>query len=254
VPGETELHDRQDPNENTRIPGVKNVPVADIVLRPEWQVRKELHLPTIFRYQTALAYSGMPPINLALINGALVLVDGWHRLAAATRLKRTEIEAKIEEMTEDEAHWKATLANTTHGLPLKLNERRKVFQVYVNAGRNKEGPRRYKSYRRIAEDLNGIVGKTTLQRWMEQDFPDVAARMGNDRPSTSELPETKEEGSMSYQEAGAHLEQIIARARGMDANERRALAERLTSAAATVMGVEPYKPPPPDKEDAVLEL
>ncbi len=241
-------------SEITTIVNIASIPIADIVQRPEWQVRKELDGLTIYRYQSALSYSGLPPIELALINGALVLVDGWHRLAAALRLKRTHVEATVTEMTEEDARWKAAVANTTHGLPLKHRERREVFRTYVITGRNKEGPRRYKSYRDIATDLNGIVGKSTLQRWMEQEFPEIAARMGRDRRSTSELPETKGKGSVSYQEATAYLEQIIARARGMDGSEREALAERLALAAASVASIEAYRPPLPEEEGEPVEL
>ena len=207
-----------------KLPKAVYVQIADIVLRDEWQVRAGMNLGVVSDYVTATIHGKMPPIRLARVKGALMLVDGWHRLAAANRLKRTEIRAVVEDMTEQEARWAAADANTTHGLPLKRSEKREVFRRYVQTGRNLEG-RKLKSYRDIAGDLHGIAGKSTLQRWMELDFPKVAEKMSTGLPAKSAVPQT--DHSMFYQRAVAHLEQIIAAAPTLDEDERRLLAEQL---------------------------
>jgi ParB-like nuclease domain len=222
-------------------PTPTTVQIADIVLRKDWQVRAGLNDRVIRDYVTATIHGRMPPIRLARVNGALMLVDGWHRLAAAKKLERSTIMAIVEDMTEQDARWAAADANTTHGLPLRHAEKRKVFRGYVQTEHHKE-KRRFKSYREIARELHGIVGKSTLQRWMEADFPEVAAKMSSGRSAEGALPEVNKH-TIPYLHAVAHLEQIVATAPALSEDERRLLADQLTDAASKVPTVGPWEPP-----------
>jgi ParB-like chromosome segregation protein Spo0J len=221
-----------DGNGRSGPPTVK-LQIADIVLRPEWQVRAEMNYGVVASYVTATIHGKMPPIRLARVNGALMLVDGWHRLAAAKRLERETIRATVEDMTEDEARWAAAEANTTHGLPLKHAEKREVFRRYMQTGQHREG-RRLKSYRDIARDLHGIVGKSSLQRWMENDFPKIAASMssGRDAKTSSDVIAKH---TQHFQTAVEHLDQIVAVAPALGEEERRELARRLNEAMSKVV-------------------
>jgi ParB-like chromosome segregation protein Spo0J len=70
--------------------------ISTLLRDPRFQVRKKLDAHTVSRYASAFS-SGrpMPPIKVARIEGALVVVDGWHRLAALERIGRHEVEAEI---------------------------------------------------------------------------------------------------------------------------------------------------------------
>jgi hypothetical protein len=224
-------------------PRAIQVLITDIVLRPEWQVREEMNHGVIASYVTATIHSRMPPIRLARVNGALMLVDGWHRLAAAKRFEREHIAAVVEDMTEDQAKWAAAEANTTHGLRLRHAEKFEVFRRYVQTKQHLEsfltGPHkdrvrwRLKSYRDIARDLHGIVGKSTVQRWMERNFPKIAKQMASGREATTK--DTARKHTHYFEKATAHLEQIIAVARALEEEERRQLAHRLNEAMSKVI-------------------
>lgn len=144
------------------------------------------------------------------------------------------------DMSEETARWTAAEANTTHGLPLKQTERREVFRVYMRIGRNQVG-RGLKSYRDIAQELNGIVSKSSLQRWMAADFPKVAARMSPGAPANGPDESAGDGRSPYYEEAIAHLEQIKAVAPALKDNERRLVAEQLTEAASKVLTAGPWE-------------
>lgn len=75
----------------------------------------------------------------ALPDGRRVLIDGFHRMAAARQLKRTEIQATVKEGTETEALDAAAEANA-HATqsPLKQKERRRL--AVAMAGRHPDWP------------------------------------------------------------------------------------------------------------------
>lgn len=161
-------------------PGTLRVALKDIVQSPKYQMRQKLDGATVSRYATVLANgSTLPPVKLAEVNGALVLVDGWHRVAAHRKLGTFDIEATVDAASEKDALWMAAQANLTHGLPLKSREVRAVFRAYMDAGKYWKG-RRPKSYREIAEDLGNLKTHQTIANWMSKDYRDVARLMGNE--------------------------------------------------------------------------
>jgi hypothetical protein len=157
------------------------VKIADIALRPAWQVRERLNEQLVWAYVTNYASgAALPPVRLANLGGAYVLVDGWHRLAALKKLERDTTDAIIVATTEEDGRWEAAKANTTNGLRLRRSECRNVFRVYIDTKRHLKG-RAIRSYREIQRDLGGIAGKSILQKWMHADFPKIAARMASGR-------------------------------------------------------------------------
>lgn len=192
------------------------VQIADIALRQDWQVRQQLNEQRIWDYVTSYANgAAFPPVQLANINGAFVLVDGWHRLAALKKLGQETVEAFTVATTEEEGRWEAAKANTTHGLSLKRSERRNVFRVYMDTGRYLRG-RTIKSYREIQRDLGGLVGKSILQVWMKDEHPKIAARMASGREDNkggdAVRPSALEVSSGRIREA---IQQALAEARGI---------------------------------------
>lgn len=214
------------------------IKIGDIAIRSDWQVRAKIDPSTVRRYQAIYKNEGkLPPIEIAMVDGALRLVDGWHRLKALQLLKRDCVEANITEMSMSEARWAAACANLAHGLPLKPKEVRNVFNAYITARRHYRRNGRLKSYREIAGELNGAVSYRTLNRWMEQDHPKIAREMsvqhgGENKDQYHDGGPQPPNEIGPLQAAAKSLDNALAEARGMSSEDRRALldyARRLLS-------------------------
>jgi hypothetical protein len=206
-------------------PEVYTLSISEIVRERDLQVRRKLDPPTINRYTNALAAGAdMPPITVAEVNGALVLIDGWHRLAAMDALGWGEADAVvIPGVTPGEARWRAAAANLTHGLPLKPKEVREVFRAYIKAQKHvlqhgSHGSHRAtRSYREIAQDLGGLVSYGTVRAWMIVDFPRIAAAMGgNESYAVGGLVETSDPETLLVDSTSKALDQATAAARGVN--------------------------------------
>lgn len=158
-------------------PEAKQVVISQLVRDKAYQVRNRLDKATIKRYAEVYR-SGKPmdPIKVSLVKGMLILVDGWHRVAALELIGRETVEAIITENTEAEALWIAAQANLEHGLALKTAELRSVFKAYIRARQHLKGKNSYKSYREIGLDIGRR--HTTIRNWMIKDFPKIARKMG----------------------------------------------------------------------------
>jgi len=112
------------------------VPISSIIEDAAYQARDAIDkawvesLVDVFDETPAVLVYALP-------DGRRVLVDGFHRMAAARQLKRTEIQATIKEGTETDALDAAAEANA-HATqsPLKQKERRRL--VVAMAGRHPE--------------------------------------------------------------------------------------------------------------------
>lgn len=222
------------------------VEIADIVVRPEWQVRDRFDQRLFWDYVTAYANgAAMPPIQLARVNGALILMDGAHRLAAQKHMKREAAAAIVTDLSEDEAQWQAALANTRNGARLKQGEKRKVFEVYMAQGRYRKG-RGVKSYREIAEELGGAASKSGIEKWMKKYHPKVAKRMAGGRDFTAGPDKDSEGPRTPYQRVAEHIGEITRRAaaeaRALCPTDRAALAAELRRAAQAIAEAEPWCP------------
>jgi hypothetical protein len=156
-------------------------PLDDLVVDPAFQIRGGLlNKHVVKRYADAMYTGQLFPAILAMrVQGRLVLIDGFHRYAAAKecgRLHELEVEA-IGDGTAAEARWRAFAANSQHGLPLKSREVREGFKAYIRAKQNVTPSGKLKSYRDIARDLG--VGHTTIRHWMQRFFRAIFARMSH---------------------------------------------------------------------------
>lgn len=156
-------------------------PAARIVVDATFQIRKgNLKSAQVKRYADAMkAGQRFPAIKAMKVGGRLVLVDGFHRLAAA-KYAGCEESLEVELVGEGnaaEALWYAFEANRQHGLPLKTRELRDGFKAYVRAKKNLTANKQLKSYREISKDLG--VGHTTIRHWMRRFYPKMFHRMSN---------------------------------------------------------------------------
>lgn len=220
----------------------ETVPLASIVTLPEMQPRdKGLNLPTLRRYKQAMeAGEVFPPILLARVNGALVLVDGWHRLEAMRALGEWQVVAVVREARSmAEARLWGYEANRKHGLPLTKAELREMFRVYIKAGRHRKHRRGlFKSYREMGEELG--IPKSTLAEWTRRDAPALAKALakgnrfgGTGRGGAREAFAERRlagEAHRALDEAGAAIPGVV------DAEERRRLLDKVRGLVEALEG------------------
>src|SRR5207245_217529 len=95
--------------------------IKDIIVDPTIQIRRANHEATIQRYEES--FEKLPPVDVFKTPDGLLLADGFHRVAAAQRLKLREISADIHKGTREDALEFAGVANTKNGDPFTPEER-----------------------------------------------------------------------------------------------------------------------------------
>lgn len=164
-------------------PVPQRVNLSDILQHPEFQIRRDVEPDpaTVRRYATAYkAGEELPPVTLVRHNGALVLADGWHRVAALRSIDQHQVSAVVLPAARlEEVRWIGAEKNLTHGRPLKASEFAEVFKAYIRARRHRDG-KRFKSYREIAAELHNVKSHNTIRNWMRRYFPRIAGAMGGD--------------------------------------------------------------------------
>lgn len=74
-----------------------------------------------------------PPLSVVVVNDTIVLVDGFHRLAAAQNLGLTEVLVQVLPQPEDgDLYALAFSLNASHGRPLSLNDRRQYAEFLLH--------------------------------------------------------------------------------------------------------------------------
>lgn len=211
----------------------QQVPLADIVKRPGWQVRKGISAGTVGRYAAIFKAGGdMDPVALAQVGGVLILLDGAHRMEAQRALGRDTVEATVVQMTEAQAEWAAARANLEHGQPLKKAELREVFRHYIATKQHVVGRGRVKSLRDIARDIQGLT-HGTVRNWMRADFPDLYrksyAGSGAEGHTHGGLVEVKRptQRDLDLRAAAEHIKQAAALAALLPHKADRAQVARL---------------------------
>lgn len=121
----------------------------------------------------------LAPVLLANVNGALMLVDGYHRVRARLKLGKVDVLAKVVEATsEHEAKFLGYLENTRNGLTLTMKDHRAGLALYIKAGRWQKANGRAKTLATIADETGGKVTPMTIYRWIKADHPSVFKCLG----------------------------------------------------------------------------
>lgn len=227
---------------------METVYLADIVRSDDMQPRTRTDPRVVERYRLAMSNGvEFPPIVVARLNGAMVLVDGFHRVAAMSALGIQQTLADIRDVASwAKAHWLAYQANMTHGLPLKRGELRGAFRAYMKAKRYLDDRGRLKSYRAIANEMGGAVSYSGVRRWMKKDFPRVFRALGggDDQPrATGGLVSKASPGRIFSREASMALDQAMAAIVGVtDPMSRAMLLEKAKSIVEALEGNPVEKP------------
>jgi hypothetical protein len=153
---------------------IREVPLDDLVLDPNLNLRDRLDDFTVERY--ADSWDRLPPITVYKIDDRLLVADGFHRHAAAVMLGKRTIRAEIIEGTFTDALDFVSSVNLFHGLPLTRAERRRAVEVKLKLHHDW-------SDRRMAEELavsRELVAKIRRQLVESRQIPNLPGRVGAD--------------------------------------------------------------------------
>jgi len=107
----------------------KSVEISRIVIDENFMMRESLDKELVVEYKENL--ESMPPITLYDTLQGLLLVDGFHRVAAAKQLSWEKINAEIVKGSIQDAFGAACVANLRHGKPLKPKEKKHAVCEYI---------------------------------------------------------------------------------------------------------------------------
>ena len=153
---------------------IRNVPLNDLVLDPNLNLRDRLDDFTVERY--ADSWDRLPPITVYEIDGKWLVADGFHRHAAAVMLGKRTMQAEIRVGTFTDALDFVSSVNLFHGLPLTRSERRRAVEVKLKLHHDW-------SDRRMAEELavsRELVAKIRRQLIEGNQIPNNPGRVGSD--------------------------------------------------------------------------
>jgi hypothetical protein len=153
---------------------LRNVPLNDLVLDPNLNLRDRLDDFTVERY--ADSWDRLPPITVYEIDGKWLVADGFHRHAAAVMLGKRTMPAEIRVGTFTDALDFVSSVNLFHGLPLTRSERRRAVEVKLKLHHDW-------SDRRMAEELGvsrELVAKIRRQLIEGHQIPNNPGRVGSD--------------------------------------------------------------------------
>ena len=153
---------------------IREIPLDDLVLNPDLNLRDRLDDFTVERY--ADSWERLPPITVYKVDDQLLVADGFHRHAAAVMLGKRSIRAEIIEGSFTDALDFVASVNLFHGLPLTRAERRRAVEIKLKLHHDW-------SDRRMAEELavsRELVAKIRRQLIESRQIPNLPGRVGAD--------------------------------------------------------------------------
>lgn len=155
------------------------LPIRSIERDPAVQVRRKVDQPTVERYIED--WPLLPPITVfRLPDGRLLLVDGWHRLAAAERIPLAQVAAVIREGNYTAACDEAARANMASGRQLSKEERHEaIVRTYE---------RHKPTTQQEVADLLGISQMTVSRVLTIEDIKDGVGPLNNIITPASQKP------------------------------------------------------------------
>jgi ParB-like chromosome segregation protein Spo0J len=153
---------------------IREVPLDDLVLDPNLNLRDRLDDFTVERY--ADSWDRLPPITVFEVEDRLLVADGFHRHAAAIMLGKRTISVNVLTGTTTEALDFVASANLFHGLPLTRAERRRAVEIKLKLHHDW-------SDRRMAQELSvsrELVGSIRRRLIEANQIPNLPGRVGAD--------------------------------------------------------------------------
>jgi len=156
------------------------VAVDDIILDERCQPRAILNAEAVQEYAELYAENAkLPPLDVVDVEGDLILIDGFHRLAAARQSDQSFVRVAVLERCDiDRAIWLAASRNQGHGVRRTSADKRQAVLLALRSAIGKE-----QSLRTIAEHVG--VSKSTVHNIQQE----IASASNLDTPKTEPNPE-----------------------------------------------------------------
>ena len=109
---------------------MKKLQIDKIRTDGDTQPRVEINSEVVAEYAEAMkAKAKFLPVIVFHDGSDYWLVDGFHRVQAAKKNKRKQIECEIREGTQDDARWFSYQVNSTHGLRRTNTDKQKAVKA-----------------------------------------------------------------------------------------------------------------------------
>lgn len=192
--------------------GTVTLSITNIARDKAYQFRLHLDAARVYQYaEQTKAGSPQPPVRVAQIGERLVLIDGWHRLAACDSLGITAVEAVVAQRTHKEALRDALAANQSHGVPYNRKEHLPQFKQFIREKLHVLSNGKWMQYEQIRVALGCVRATSTYHGWMKKHYPRTADQMGGrmkqeryDGPTTGDRLHAK-----LRREAVQHVERYV---------------------------------------------
>jgi hypothetical protein len=163
-------------------PERKELACAEVLIANRLSIRDAAQA-TVKQYEQAMrAGAEFPAIEVALINGKHYLIDGQHRLRAASGVGKATIGALVHKLTWAQASSRAAVANTTHGRPLREKEKAKALAAFL---RDPESDKM--SLQEVVDALGGIVSRSSV--WNHRNKANAGTLRGSEARTLEERQE-----------------------------------------------------------------
>lgn len=196
------------PGEDTMI---KVVEISEIEFIPEIYPREESSIDVIRSYMQAIdpktGTTSLPPIELALFEGRLILTDGFHRKAAHEQLFLTTIKAEIiEGLTWEQIVIRAIESNAVHGKYYSTKDKKRIALMLRDRYNEKEIASFIKVTERTVRDYFSEVKKAeiyekrkTVEKLMNEGVKQeqIAEEVGVSQPTVSNWIRSIKKGESS---------------------------------------------------------
>ena len=148
-------------------PRIETVLVSNIIVEPSFQSTNRDDRRVVKEYAGKIdAGVDITLIDLAEVNGSLVLIDGFHRLEAYKALGWDEVEARVTPITEHGARMAAIKANTTNSLHLNDKQKWEKVERAYKMGWYKDENDMARKFEDMAADINYIRTAKQISAWM----------------------------------------------------------------------------------------
>jgi len=147
-----------------------------------------------------------PPVSVMVIDKKYYLIDGFHRVAALTKLGEYEVEADVVEgSTLDDAKLASWAANKSHGIPRTQADKRRTIEEMLASPLTSDW-----SDRQIAKHAgvsHVFVWRMRSQSKEHAETPEVVHRVERQAPVQVKEPELKDEAPQESEMVKALVEE-----------------------------------------------
>ena len=222
--------------------------LEDLRMEPDAQARTAIRSASVEEYAEAMQDgAAFPAIEVMMVDGRAIIIDGWHRVMAAAQLGLKTIECVVVEgSTIADAQWSAAAVNQSHGLRRTNADKARAVTLALAACPDA-------TYQQIAQHcgVSQAMVSAYFAAMQEVDranaAPIEAPKQQRKQPKARTLQDDMSEAIASIEAAvslvttaSATIEALTQSASGAYINAQSVLSD-LSNAASALNAAKPYK-------------